>query len=203
MNDVDGLLAEAFDDLGRRAPHHPDLAGAVRQRARRQRAVLASAVAVLALVGTTAVAVAGRLGDPAPTLSIGSGTAEPPATGCAPPETGVLPEWARTGFSTADPGIPFVRGADGDILAILFGHPLLSPPGRDRSNKVLWVARTSSGPGPLVIEAQLEGSDLRVRREVANGPGPSTVDLPAPGCWQLDLSWGASADTVALEYAPG
>jgi hypothetical protein len=40
-------------------------------------------------------------------------------------------------------------------------------------------------------------------REVAEGPGPSTLDLPAPGCWTLDLRWADRTDTLRLSYLPG
>jgi hypothetical protein len=40
-----------------------------------------------------------------------------------------------------------------------------------------------------------------VQRTVAGGPGPSIVDLPAPGCWRLTLRWAGRADQVDLAYA--
>lgn len=202
MTDLPGLLTETFAELGRRAPHDPDLAGSVRRRGRRQVAVLLSAVAVLALVGTAAVAV-DRLRAPGPTVA-----AAPPA-GCPAPTVGPLPEWARTGFSGPDPVMPFVYSRDGGMVAILFGDPLTAPPPTDRSNKILWVFRPLSEgsyviPGDsFVVEARLEGSDLRVRRELGLAPGPSALDLPEPGCWQLDLHWGSYTDRVSLRYVPG
>ncbi len=46
-----------------------------------------------------------------------------------------------------------------------------------------------------------------VRRQVTGGPGPSIINLPAPGCWQLDLRWSGHSDTMAVVYvanrAPG
>jgi hypothetical protein len=61
-------------------------------------------------------------------------------------DRGVLPEWARTGFSDPKPKMPHVVGDAGTIAAVLFGDPLMSPPGPDRANKVLWVARTTPEP---------------------------------------------------------
>ena len=58
-------------------------------------------------------------------------------------------------------------------------------------------------------------SDLRIRaqrmqgaqpigpvviRTVIGGPGPSIIDLPAPGCWRLALRWSGRTDTLDLRY---
>jgi hypothetical protein len=113
----------------------------------------------------------------------------------------VLPDWARSGFSDPAPSAPYVLGEHGEIVAILFGD--LSEPARpDRSNKILWVARGTSGP--FTISATLGGNDSApVVTTLPDGPGPSIVDLPAPGCWTFDLAWGAQRDTLRLPYAPG
>jgi hypothetical protein len=204
MTDVERLLAEELADLGEQAPHDAQLAGTVRRRARRQGAAAASALAVVLLVGAAAVA-AGRFRTDAPTVA---GT--PPAStaqGCGPLETGPLPDWARTGFSSADPGVPFARSRNGGMLAIVFGDPLSAPPRPDRSNKILWVlgpaasaAPTPFGPDTFWADARLEGSDLRVRRDIGAAPGPSIVDLPAAGCWQLALHYGSYSDEISLRY---
>jgi hypothetical protein len=217
MTDLDRLLADAFDDPGRQAPHDPDLAGSVRRRARRHGAVTGSVLAVLAVAGVSTVVAVGRSGG-APvepgggTPASASATTPPPAAVCRAPETGVLPEWAWTGFS--DPkagGYPFVRGDRNGLVAILFG-PLTSPARPGHNNKVLWVANPTP-PGPVsspppdsvsgaVVEARLEGTGPPIRRELA-GLGPSIVDLPAPGCWHLTVTWGPYRDTLSLRYAPG
>jgi hypothetical protein len=115
----------------------------------------------------------------------------------------VLPSWARTGFSDPQPRVAHVLGEQGRIAAILFGGELHSPPSPDVNNKILWVSRTGA-EGPLRIRATLAGTGERAEREVADGPGPSSVDLPAAGCWQVELQWGAApdqSDTMALVYA--
>jgi hypothetical protein len=93
-------------------------------------------------------------------------------------------------------------GDEGDIVAILWAEhdPLVVPPATDRNNKILWVARVSSG-GSLQIEARLTGSDESVTRTIDGGPGPSIIDLPAPGCWSFNLTWGEKHDNLELEYA--
>jgi hypothetical protein len=101
--------------------------------------------------------------------------------------------------------MPHAISRGGDLAALLFGYPLSAPPVRGRANKILWVSRIPAAPG----------SDLRIRarrytagrpvgravsRVVAGGPGPSIVNLPAPGCWRLRLRWSGHVDTVDLRY---
>ena len=90
----------------------------------------------------------------------------------------------------------------GLMLAILFGTPLTAPPAADHNNKILWVAKVGA-EGAFSIDARLEGSDRRFQREIGPAPGPSIVDLPAAGCWHLELRWGSYRDTISLRYAPG
>jgi hypothetical protein len=35
---------------------------------------------------------------------------------------------------------------------------------------------------------------------VPGGPGPSIINLPAPGCWTLHLSWSGHRDELKLRY---
>ncbi|HEX2409622.1 MAG TPA: hypothetical protein VHJ39_00530 [Solirubrobacteraceae bacterium] len=70
---------------------------------------------------------------------------------------------------------------------------------------ILWVAREApSEPAGLTIAAQrMEGTEAvgeSQRRVVEGGPGPSTIDLPAPGCWRLTLRRGSSVDALDLQY---
>jgi len=118
----------------------------------------------------------------------------------------LLPPWARTGFSDPRPHMPFVLGAKGQIGAIVWGNPLLAPPAKDRSNKILWVSRAplELGGGDLRISAQRVDGGKAVgaplARSVPGGPGPSIIDLPE-GCWHLTLSWGRHSDTMDLRYS--
>ncbi len=103
--------------------------------------------------------------------------------------------------------IGHVMGVRGDIVAILWGGPkasLYAPSRTDQNNKILWVARPplpGTSPSPLSIRATLNGTRVVAYRELTNGPGPSFVDLPAPGCWTLNLSWAGHHDQVDLWYA--
>jgi hypothetical protein len=118
---------------------------------------------------------------------------------CATVDRGVLPAWARTGFSDPEPKMPHVLGRDRRIVAVLFGDPLVAPPARDRANKILWVSRDPVEP---LSDLRIRASDgsRTVSRVVQGGPGPSLIDLPA-GCWHLSLSWSGRSDSLDLRYA--
>jgi hypothetical protein len=100
--------------------------------------------------------------------------------------------------------MPYVLADSGDIVAVLWAahHPLVVPPSADRNNKILWVARVGVATS-LRIRAELHGSGETVTRKIAGGPGPSVVDLPSPGCWSMDLTWGGRHDHLQLEYVSG
>jgi hypothetical protein len=97
-------------------------------------------------------------------------------------------------------------GVRGDIIAILSSGPktsLYAPPHTNHNNKILWVSRLPlpvMSLSPLTIRATLNGTHLGASRELPNGPGPSFVNLPAPGCWTLNLSWAGHHDQVDLWY---
>jgi hypothetical protein len=151
-----------------------------------------------------ALVAAGALGSgAAPALAATRATACRPAV-----QRGVLPPWARAGFSAARPRMPHVLSAAGKLTAILWADPLLSPPTKTHNNKILWVARATTDPGSdLRISAQrMQGSravGAPVARRVMGGPGPSIIDLPAAGCWRLTLRWSGQVDTLDLRYASG
>jgi hypothetical protein len=84
-----------------------------------------------------------------------------------------------------------------------FAYPLLSPPPRDHNNKILWVARRANGTALRIRAQRMVGSDrigAPVSRTIAGGPGPSIVNLPAPGCWRFTLRWASQTDTLDLRY---
>jgi hypothetical protein len=118
---------------------------------------------------------------------------------------GVLPTWARTGFSDPRPRMPHVLGRSGEIAAIVFGYPLLSPPAKNRANKILWASRRPGKPGAdLRIRAQRMRGDRPVGRHVvrviSGGPGPSYLNLPARGCWRLSLQWSGRSDELDVDF---
>jgi hypothetical protein len=155
---------------------------------------------VASLVVAAAAVVPAAAGAPAPVRSSSA-----PAPCHSVVHHGVLPTWARTGFSDPRPRLPHVLGRSGEIAALVFGYPLRSPPAKDRSNKILWVSRRDVRPlSDLRIRAQrMEGRrrvGRPVTRVVVGGPGPSGIDLPAPGCWRLSLRWSGRTDELDLRY---
>lgn len=170
------------------------LARGQRRRRRLRTAGALAAVAALALGGAGTAILAHERSDTS-TITAAAG-----ASCHSVISNGVLPTWARDGFSDPTPSAPHVLGTHGDITAILFGETLNSPPAAGRNNKILWAARVTQGPAPLIIDAVRAGTTTHVRRQVAGGPGPSIIDLPAPGCWHLTLRWGRYRDAMDLAY---
>jgi hypothetical protein len=186
-------------------PVHDLVAGALhrgRPPWRSATAGWAAAAAAAVAVGATALAVTTPWSDPE-AGGAAAGSPTPPAGPCrSQAREELLPTWARMGFSDPAPVIMHARSDHGRIVAILFGRVLHAPPAEEVNNKILWVAR-SRGADPLSIEAVRDGDGRTVHREVPGGPGPSTVDLPAAGCWHLTLRWGSEPerrDTMDLEY---
>lgn len=191
-DDLETMLPQAFQRLGRHAPDTVPDAGRVRRSVRRRRVMIASPIAavlaVLAILATVLLTQPRRSTVATP----------PPASACTPLLTGAPPVWARDGFS-GNSYPPFAYSSSGDLVAIVFGDPLTAPPAADHNNKILWVAR-AGGFGNLVITGHLEGSDRTVTVDTGASPGPSIVDMPAPGCWHLDLSWGDQRDSIDLRW---
>ena len=164
---------------------------------------------VAALVAAVLLAAAACSGNPkqpqrAPSAGQPSRALISPASadGCAgQPPVSPLPVWARSGFTPPDTAMPHVIGAAGNIVAILWAtsNALHAPPLPDIANKILWVSRVSSS-GPMTIRATLAGSTRTATVDLPNGPGPSYVNMPAPGCWTLHLSWGGHTDQLRLRY---
>lgn len=117
------------------------------------------------------------------------------ATSCGTLERGVLPEWARTGFSDPQPRMPHVLGDDGRIVAILFEEPLIA----EREQKILWVARDPIDD-PTTLEITAVHGDTVMASTMEGGPGPSEYELPRAGCWTLDLEWAGQKDRLRLAY---
>jgi hypothetical protein len=134
----------------------------------------------------------------------GQSTLSAASNGCAgQPPVSSLPTWARAGFTPPDLAVPHVTGVSGNIVAILWRpkNALHAPPLPNVNNKILWVSRVPmDSPVPLVIRATLAGTARTAAVSLPNGPGPSYVNLPAPGCWTLHLSWGGHTDQLMLRY---
>ena len=153
------------------------------------------ALALACLAGVAAACTGGSSPHPAgPTAPVES-------TRCVV-HTGALPGWARSGFTPSDQALPHVVGEHDKIVGVVFGYPLRSPARPGRANKILWVPRSAAQHDPLKIKAALIGSSRHASRQVDDGPGPSIIDMPAPGCWIFSLSWSGHTDQVAVPYDP-
>lgn len=168
------------------------IVGAGRRRAARMRfaQVTGTAAAVAAVAGAVWFSVHPQAG---PSLF----AAAPTCPAVVP--VAVLPDWARGGFSEAEPVMPYVLGQRGEIVAILWPD-LVAPPQDGRGNKILWVAREHTAE-PFTVTARL--GTTTVTTTMQQGPGPSTIDVPGPGCWTFDLRWGTHQDTLVLPYRAG
>ncbi len=149
------------------------------------------------------------LAQPAPALATPAGTPVGANSCRSDVQYSPLPAWARSGFNP--PGQPesHVLGVRDDIAAILWARhdPLISPALPDRNNKILWVSRVAlNSVANLQIKARRMVGSQPVgpvqRREVLGGPGPSSINMPSPGCWLFQLTWAGHRDSVALEYSP-
>lgn len=121
------------------------------------------------------------------------------------------PAWARAGFTSSAerPGIPWALGKPPDAVAYLFATQLVAAGSRpDHSNnKVLWV--TKEPPEGLRIQGHPLGRSepaIAITRQLTYGNQlPSIVDVPTPGCWSFDVSWGQRPkhmSTINLDVLP-
>lgn len=142
--------------------------------------------------------------EPAARHTSPAGAAPAPLSCDAAVRNGPLPGWARTGFRPPGQTVRYVLGERHTIVGVVFGYPLVAGERQDgKGNKILWVGRTDDGEATtdLEITARLNGTSVEVTRSVSGGPGPSLIDLPEPGCWTLDLAWGAGHDRLAVPYS--
>lgn len=151
---------------------------------------------------------ASTFGLSAPAQASGTSSAVVSTAGrCAPDVVyGVIPSWARAGFSEPRPKMHYELSRDGDIAALLWAYPLLAPPPTTHNNKILWVSHVSTNGSPLLIAARrVIGSKVVgqvVKRQVVGGPGPSIINLPVAGCWRLNLRWSGHSDVLDVSYEP-
>jgi len=143
--------------------------------------------------------------------AVPSAQSQPAAGGCAGTQvsaTTAPPAWARAGFSVWS-GIPWALGKPPNAVAYLFAIELVAGGNRPdhRSNKVLWV--TQEPPEGLRIQGHPLGRSepaIVISGQITNGNQlPSIVDVPTPGCWSFDVSWGERTkhmSTINLDVLP-
>ncbi len=112
---------------------------------------------------------------------------------------GAPPRWTAAAWSDSSPGfrVPYSLASGHTAAAFFFASKLRAGHPSNPSNKVLWIVRYPRNGHPLEITARL-GRDpaevVRISRPADSSPGeihPSDVDLPSPGCWHLQLTWGS------------
>jgi hypothetical protein len=143
---------------------------------------------------------------PAPSQSVAGGCA-----GTVVNATTMPPAWARSGFtiSSGSPEYPWALGKPAEAVAYLFAIQLVAGGNRpDHSNnKVLWVTREP--PEGLRMRSHPFGRSepqVVISGQITNGNQvPSIVDVPTPGCWVFDMSWGQPTkhtSTINLDVLP-
>jgi hypothetical protein len=171
-----------------------------------RRAAVVALMALWPLAGCTGptspgpTSTAPRVAAPTPTPS------EVPG-GCrsTPLGVGALPDWTA---SAGVPGGVWLMSHEGNLVGVVFGHPLKAPPlSTGGQNKILWIAREPRNGSDLVLTLRpTGGGDAVTVQETANsGPGeiyPSIVDVPTPGCWQAVAEWAGHRATFELSYQP-
>ena len=50
------------------------------------------------------------------------------------------------------------------------------------------------------LTGRLEGGAATTTTTYPGGPGPSYLDVPEPGCWHFELTWGTLQDSIDLLY---
>jgi hypothetical protein len=102
----------------------------------------------------------------------------------------------------------YVVGTGDTVMGYLWADPLRAGHPDSPSNKILWFVRSPRQGHDLTVRAHPRGAEQPVVSyafPANSGPGeiyPSAIDVPQPGCWTLDLSWGRHRDRVDLRYAP-
>jgi hypothetical protein len=114
--------------------------------------------------------------------------------------TSPMPAWALEGFN-GSPGPRWAWSEPSTAVAILFATELVAKGARPdgSSNKILWVTQTPTKQLTVVAHPlNAAGPRVAINDPATNGnQTPSIVDLPSPGCWFIQLSWGGSHMTRA------
>ncbi len=120
-----------------------------------------------------------------------------------------LPAWADIGGGT----IPWAVGQPPEVVGVVFATELVAKGERPdgSANKVLWLTQTPIASPQLTLRAQPADAatpvvNLTVPGAEDNQQFPSIVDLPIPGCWRINISWGVGStenSTFGLTVLPG
>jgi hypothetical protein len=120
-----------------------------------------------------------------------------------------LPSWAEVGGG----GIPGAVGRPPEVIGVMFATELVAKGERPdgSTNKILWLTGAPISSSQLMLRAQPADAatpvvNLRVARVAGYQQFPSIIDLPTPGCWRINISWGVGStenSTFGLTVLPG
>lgn len=161
----------------------------------------------LAIAGCNSSSVAAT---PTPTVDRSpAGSAVAVAGGCGKTQVyrGGEPDWlTRAGDHNNPAGLPYFITDPPIAAGFVFGYPLRSGTPATPSNKILWVVdRPRDGNDLVVAGHPLNASTPTTKASFPDnsGPGaiyPSEVDVPSPGCWHFDLTWGPNHTSAELVF---
>lgn len=132
------------------------------------------------------------------------------AGGCGATQVykGGEPDWlTRAGDNNNPTDVPYAITSPANAAGFLFSYPLRSGSPNNPGNKILWVVAIPRNGNDLLIDAHpLNAATPVVHMSFPanSSPGeiyPSEDDVPSPGCWHFDLTWGPNHGTVELVYA--
>ena len=165
----------------------------------------------LLVAGCSSAPAAARSPEPSPSAEASrTGGAVPMAGGCGETQVyqGGEPDWlTRAGDDNNPTFLPYFVTSPANAAGFLFSYPLRSGAPSNPGNKILWVVGVPRDGNHLVVD----GHPLNARTPAVHmsfednaGPGeiyPSEVDVPSPGCWHFDVSWGPNHTSVDLVFA--
>jgi hypothetical protein len=140
--------------------------------------------------------------------ALATGSSAPVAGGCGNTQVlaGPGPDVA---LGLTDNPWALATPASAGIVAYFWYPPpdLIFAHGPNDGTKVLWVSHTQQAAHLTVAAHPLNGSAPVVQSDfpAADSPAgnyPSGIDLPSPGCWQLDLTLGSAQATLDVVVAP-
>jgi hypothetical protein len=127
------------------------------------------------------------------------------SSGCGATSVGLggLPAWTA---SAGPPALPSVMSHEGNLVGVVFGYPLMSPPAQTgKQNKILWIVREPRDGSDLMLTLRPKGGGdaVTTSEPAGSSPGeiyPSIVDVPAAGCWDVVAEWNGHRATLELSY---
>jgi hypothetical protein len=167
-------------------------------------------LAVVALVGAGCAPAGPAVGQHSASVSASVPGWHTTGAGCGGTAVGTgpgLPSWADLGEGG---GIPWTVGRPPEVVGVMFATELVAKGERPdgSANKILWLIRATIASSQVTLRAQPADAATPVvtLRLTGYQQFPSIVDLPNPGCWRINISWGpgsTESSTFGLTVLPG